>query len=271
MTEGHAELSHDDWYDGSLKLWQPVKGLRATTDAVLLAAAVPERARAALELGAGTGAASLALARRLRHIRITAVEKDPLLAGLLARNIGENGLGERIEAVEADIFDAGTSGPWRGRFDHVFLNPPYNDAASSLSGNALRRGAMAEADLGRWVGLAAACLRPKGRMVLVSRSDRLPEILSGLERAGAGEVVALPVHSLAGQPAIRVLLAARKGVEGPMALLPPLVLGAGEAGRQTREMRAIGQRRAAIDMAHPARGPSRPGLKTPGDGSRKKA
>ena len=271
MTEGPAELSHDDWYDGSLKLWQPLKGLRATTDAVLLAAAVPERAGAALELGAGTGAASLALARRLRHIRITAVEKDPLLAGLLARNIGENGLAERIEAVEADVFDADSARPWRERFDNVFLNPPYNDAASSLSGDTLRRGAMAEADLARWVGLAAACLRPKGRMVLVSRSDRLPEILAGLERAGAGEVVALPVHSLAGQPAIRVLLSARKGIEGPMALLPPLVMRAGEGGEPTPGMRAISHGRAAIDMAHPARGQTRPGLKTPGDVSRKKA
>ena len=270
MTEASPELSHDDWYDGSLKLWQPLKGLRATTDAVLLAAAVPEQAASALELGAGTGAASLALARRLAHVRITAVEKDPLLAGLLARNIEENGFAERLGAVEADIFDGDSNRAWRGQFDHVFLNPPYNDAASSISGDALRRGAMAEADLARWVDLAAACLRPKGRVVLISRSDRLPEILTGLEGAGVGEAATLPVHSLAGQPAIRVLLTARKGIEGPMALLPPLILSA-KGGEPTPEMRAISHDRASIDMTHPARPQSRPGLKTGGDASRKKA
>ena len=265
MTEGGPELSQDDWYDGSLRLWQPLRGLRATTDAVLLAAAVPERAREALELGAGAGAASLALARRLAHVRITAVEKDPLLASLLVRNIEENGFAGRIAAVGADIFDADSNRAWRGQFDHVFLNPPYNDAASSMSGDAMRRGAMAEADLVRWVDLAVACLRSKGRLVMVSRNDRLPEILAGLEGAGAGETVALPVHSLADQPAIRVLLAARKGIKGPMALLPPLVLSTGEGGEPTPAMRAISHDRAAIDMAHPARPPAAPPrLENPG-------
>ena len=247
------ELSHDDWYDGSIKLHQPRKGLRATTDAVLLAAAVPDKARVGLELGAGAGAASLALACRLPGISITAVEKDPLLAGLLARNVEENGYADRIEAVEADVFDREAAGSWQGRFDHVFLNPPYNDAASSLSGDARRREAMAETDLGRWIGVATSCLEPKGRMLMISRSDRLPEILDGLAGAGAGEVVARPVHSRADQPAIRVLIAARKGVGGPMALLPPLVLQAGEDGELGGEMKSVSHDRAAIDMVHPAR------------------
>ena len=248
-----TSLSHDDWYDGSIRLWQPRKGFRATTDAVLLAAAVPEGAGAALEPGAGVGAASLALARRLPDVEVTAVEKDPLMAGLLARNVAENGYGDRIKAIEGDVFDAGTARGWRGRFDRVFLNPPYNDAASSLPDDGARRGAMAEADLARWIGLAVSCLGPKGRMVMVSRSDRLPEILAGLEAAGAGEVVARPVHSHAGKPAIRVLLAARKGVGGPLALLPPLVMRAGKGEELDPEMEAVSHGRAAIDMSHPRR------------------
>lgn len=275
-----TSLSHDDWYDGSLKLWQPSDGFRATTDAVLLAAAVPERAKIVLELGAGGGAASLALARRLPHIRVTAAENNPLMAGLLARNAEENGYAEQIEAVEADIFDPALSRSWEGRYDHVFFNPPYNDAASSLSDNTQRRSAMAGTDPARWVGLAATCLKPKGRLVMISRSDRLPEILEGVARAGAGEAVVRPVHSQADQPAIRFLLAARKGIVGPLAMLPPLVLRSGAEDGLSPEMRAISHDRAAIDMAHPARGKPQsrdagagagPGLKTPRDGARKKA
>ena len=280
MIDEYPGLSHDSWYDGSLRLWQPRKGFRATTDAVLLAAAVPAKAGTALELGAGAGAACLALACRLPQIRITAVEGDPLMADLLVRNIEENGYADRIEAVNANIFDAAGSSLWRGRRELVFMNPPYNDAGSSLSSDASRRDAMAEQDLSRWIRLAAGCLEPKGRLVMISRSDRLPEILEGLSAAGAGEVVVRPVHSLPGQPAIRVLLAARKGVRGPLALLAPLLLDDGKGSGSSREMQAVSHGRAAIDMAHPARGrqrsgeagsDARPGLNKQGHADRKKA
>ena len=57
------------WYDGSLWLTQLAKGFRATSDAVMLGAAVPDDARSLLELGVGAGAVMLILARRLKEAR----------------------------------------------------------------------------------------------------------------------------------------------------------------------------------------------------------
>ena len=45
-------LTRDRWYDGNLWLTQPATGFRATSDAVMLAASVPDAADI-LELGVG--------------------------------------------------------------------------------------------------------------------------------------------------------------------------------------------------------------------------
>ena len=71
----------DDWIlGGRLRLLQPRRGHRFGHDAVLLAAAIPARpGQAAVELGAGVGAAGLALAARVPDLRVTLIEIDAAL------------------------------------------------------------------------------------------------------------------------------------------------------------------------------------------------
>lgn len=255
-------LTLTKWYDGSLDLWQPHDGFRATTDAVLIAAAVDPASRRAAELGAGGGAASLALARRCPEVSITAIERDPLMASLLSRNITENALQDRLDAVAADLNDI--AAPLAGQYDHVFFNPPYNDEASSLSGDRRRREAMAGDDLYGWINVAAQLLVDRGGMTMISRADRLEMILEGCADARLGEIVIRAVHGRGDQPAIRVLLAARKSVQGPVVMLPPLVLR-DDANALTPEMEDISHRRGAIVMRAPGRKRRPPVLPQPHD------
>ena len=255
-------LTLTKWYDGSLDLWQPRDGFRATTDAVLIAAAVDPASRRAAELGAGGGAASLALARRCPEVSITAIERDPLMASLLSRNITENALQDRLDAVAADLNDI--AAPLAGQYDHVFFNPPYNDEASSLSGDRRRREAMAGDDLYGWINVAAQLLVDRGGMTMISRADRLEMILEGCADARLGEIVIRAVHGRGDQPAIRVLLAARKSVQGPLVMLPPLVLR-DDANALTPEMEDISHRRGAIVMRAPGRKRRPPVLPQPHD------
>jgi len=270
MTEAPADdvtssaLTRDSWYDGSLVLWQPGEGFRATTDAVLLAAAVDGTASHALELGAGGGAAALALARRCPNMRITAIERDPLMAALLVRNIAANDLVPRLFPVAADIFDADAGKAWRGQHDHVFVNPPYNDAGSTLSGDERRKAAVATADLARWIRAGVQALVPRGQITLISRVDRLPEILTALETEKAGAVVLKMVHADRQGPAIRVLVRARKGIAGRLEILPPLVLRHGP-DELTGEMEAISHHRAEISMTVPGRKYRKPRLAQAGN------
>jgi len=69
----------------------------------------------------------------------------------------------------------------------------------------------------------AAALKPKGRLTLIHRADRLDELLAELRRH-AGEIVVFPLWPKQGQPARRVLVSARTGVATPLRMAAGLVL-----------------------------------------------
>ena len=91
-------VSEDVFLGGRLLLRQPARGHRAGTDAILLAAAAPaEVSGLALDVGAGVGAAGLALAKLRPQIAFGLVENDSFAAALARDNLSLNG-------VEAAVF-----------------------------------------------------------------------------------------------------------------------------------------------------------------------
>ena len=96
------ETSDDAVLGGRLRLRQPLRGHRVGHDAILLAAATGARAgEQAVDLGAGVGAAGLALAVRVAGLEVTLVEIDPALCALAADNARRNGLGDRVRRARA--------------------------------------------------------------------------------------------------------------------------------------------------------------------------
>ena len=129
-----GERSDDAVLGGRLRLTQMRSGHRVGHDAILLAAAVAARpGERAVDLGAGVGAAGLALAVRVRDVAVTLIEIDPELVGIAAENIARNGLDARARALMLDVLgpsDAFTAAGLRpGSADHVLTNPPFNDPA----------------------------------------------------------------------------------------------------------------------------------------------
>src|SRR6266508_1946551 len=91
------DLTEDAVLGGRLRLAQPKRGHRVGHDAILLAAACPARAgERTVDLGAGVGAAGLALAARVDGVEVTLVEIDARLAALASENARRNGLGARV-------------------------------------------------------------------------------------------------------------------------------------------------------------------------------
>lgn len=231
MTRDEA-LSQDKFLCGKLQLWQPVKGYRAATDAVLLAAACPAVAgQSVLDLGCGAGAAMLCLAARVPDLRLTGLELQPLYADLARRNAAENGI--EAEVVCGDL--AEMPGILRRSFDHVITNPPYYPRAGTPSPLASRDTALrSEMPLDQWVGTAARRLSPGGWLTLICGADGLPEVLGALSR-GLGSTAVLPLAPRAGKPAGRVLVRSRKTGRGAFRLLAPFVLHEGPAHSGDRE------------------------------------
>lgn len=225
-------LSDDKFLMGRLRLLQPVKGYRAATDPVLLAAACPARAgESVLDLGCGAGAAGLCLATRVPGVVLAGLEVQPEYADLARRNADRNGVA--MEVVEGDL----TAMPkgLRRDFDHVIANPPYYDAGGSPSPVAGRdRAVRVATPIAAWVAAAGARLRPGGWLTMIFATPCLPEALAALAPK-LGSAAVLPLEPRIGRAPPRVILQARKGGRAAFRLLAPFTLHAGAAHDGDRE------------------------------------
>lgn len=233
--------------DGRVRLLQPIRGYRAGLDAALLAAACDAaEGERVLEAGCGVGAALLAAALRQPAADFVGVERDGAALELALRNIELNGLGGRVAAAGADVAQ-----PFRAlmmpRFDLAMSNPPYFDDPDALRApDPTRRGAwISDPGLARWCGFMLEGVRDGGRLLLVHRADRLPDLLAALApKAGALQV--RPVHAFADAPAKRVLVRAIRGGRAPFRLLPPLILHDRSGPKHTPEAEALLRGRTAL-------------------------
>jgi tRNA1(Val) A37 N6-methylase TrmN6 len=253
-AEARGDLTEDAVLGGRLRLMQPKRGHRVGHDAILLAAASPARAgERAVDLGAGVGAAGLALAARVDGVAVTLVELDPGLAALAAANAGHNGLAARVRTAVLDVgaparaFAAAGLAPQS--VARVLMNPPFNDPVRQRASPDRRRRlahAGARGTLGGWIKTAARLLRPSGTLTLIWRADGLADVLEAL--GGFGAVTVLPVHPKPAAPAIRVLVRATKASRAPLAVLPGLVLN-DRSGRPTQEAEAVLRAGTALPLA----------------------
>ncbi len=228
---GEDDTTDDAVLGGRLTLRQPRRGHRFGHDAILLAAATEARAgEHAIELGAGVGAAGLALAQRVPGLTLTLIEIDAALAALAKENAQRNGLADRVAVRALDVTaserEFSRAGIEIGTAARILMNPPFRDPArQNVSPDPKRRLAhAASADaLTQWVQRAASLLAPSGLLTLIWRADGLADVLAAAQPA-FGAIAVLPVYPRPGAAAIRILLRAVKGSRAPLALAPGLTL-----------------------------------------------
>lgn len=253
-----AGVTEDAVLGGRLRLEQPKRGHRVGHDAILLAASCPARAgERAVDLGAGVGAAGLALAARVDGAGVTLIEVDARLAALATKNAQLNGFSARVSVAVLDATAPARAFAAVGlapeSIARVLMNPPFNDPARHrASPDRQRRLAHVSAPAGSggmlaaWVKSAARLLRPRGTLSMIWRADGLADVLRALGPA-FGDVTVLPVHAKAGEAAIRILVRAAKASRAPLALLPGLVLN-DRSGRPTVEAQSVLREGAALPL-----------------------
>ena len=255
MSEFPGDVTEDAFLGGRLRLRQPKSGHRAGHDAVLLAAATPARpGERVVDLGAGVGAAGLAVARRIGGIKLTLVEFDEGLVELARANAVANAV--VAETLFLDVTSGAegfaAAGLLPDTADVVLMNPPFNDAsrhrASPDKAREVAHVAAAET-LDEWVHASRRILKSGGNLVMIWRADGIAEVLAALNR-GFGSLMIQPVHGDAASAAIRVLVRATKGGRAPTRLLASLVLN-DKAGRPSPEANAILAGEGQLPLAIP--------------------
>ena len=252
VSTAEAATTENAVLGGRLLLRQPRRGHRFGHDSILLAAATDaQRGERAVELGAGVGAAGLALARRIDGLAVTLVEIDPILTALAKENAARNGLAERVRAICLDVAAPAAAFAAAGlepeSADRVLMNPPFN-APHNPSPDRGRRIArtVAHDTLALWLRAASRLLRPFGTVTLIWRADGLGDVLAALA-VDFGAVALFPVHPKPGEPAIRVVARAVKASYAPLVLLPALVLADAD-GRPSAQAQAVLRDGATLPM-----------------------
>jgi len=232
----------DTFLDGRVKVAQPQSGFRSGLDAVMLAAAVPAApGQTVLELGAGSGVASLCLMARISGLNVTGVERDEKLVALAEDNARANGFDGTFFA--ADIFALPKD--LKRDFDQVLANPPFHGEGQASPDAARAAALMDDGALSDWLKLGLQRTVSGGFFTAILRADRLNQALAALPERG---VCAFPLWPRQGEAPKRVILQARKGSNAPFALLPGLVLHQ-EDGAWTPEADAVLRRGNALALS----------------------
>ena len=224
----------DAFHFGRFHLVQPKgHGHRSGMDAMVLSAMVEAEGPVRVaDLGAGAGAAGLSVAARIAGAEVVLVEKSPDMAAYARASLalaGNAWLADRVSLLEADVSLSGAAriaaGLGDDMFDHVIMNPPFNDPADRQGQDKLKAEAhlMHDGMFEAWIKTAGAILKPGGQLALIARPQSLPEVIAACgKRFGGLEITFL--HPRAGAVAIRFLLSAIKGSRARPVYRFPLVL-----------------------------------------------
>lgn len=229
------------------RLIQKKIGFRYGEDTVLLAffasqmASRKRKCQKAFELGTNCGAASILLAARRSEILVDGMEVQPEAEAVFRRNIDMNNLSDRLRSFYGDIrslYSVDTEGPsapseiQKASYDLVFFNPPYHvpgrgpHTKSEIDSRQLLEARFeVTGTLGDFFKAADWLLLPQGKVVLVQRTSRLPEVLLHMTNNHLEPSRIRFVHVCPEKPATLFLICGQKhGKSGGFQVMPPLLL-----------------------------------------------
>jgi tRNA1Val (adenine37-N6)-methyltransferase len=225
--EPHSESTLDPFLGGRLSFHQPKRGYRFSVDAPLLAGFVEVRPDDLVaDLGAGCGVVGILLAHFYPFRRLVAVEVQDELAELARRNVRLNEFTSRVEVRHQDVAEF-AAGEAAGRYDLVVSNPPFHPVGSTRSSTHRQRAVARQEILLDPIGLftaAARLLRPGGRMGLVHRPWRWPELRRLMAERGLQPSRVRQVLPREGEEANLILVEAVNGEPAAVTEPEPLVI-----------------------------------------------
>ena len=196
-------------------------------DAVLLSyfAQVKKQERA-LDLGTGTGILPILLEAKNEGNHYTGLEIQEESVNMARRSVMYNGLEDKIDIIEGDIRNA-SKRFGAGSFQVITVNPPYMIGEHGLKNeNEALYIARHEVlcTLEDVLRDSARLLTPKGRLYMVHRPFRLPEILAKMSAYRIEPKRMRLVHPYIDKEPNMVLVEGLRGGNPRMKVEPPLVV-----------------------------------------------
>ncbi|MGH6859511.1 MAG: methyltransferase, partial [Phyllobacterium sp.] len=177
-----ADTPHtiDAFHRGRFHLLQPAaKGHRSGVDAMILASVVPAGFAGHLaDLGAGAGAAGLAVLARCPNATATLVERSDFMAAFARGSLAlpqNQALAARARFLQADVTLTGrqrvAAGLGDDSFDFAIMNPPFNPPTDRITPDPVKAEAhvMTSGLMERWIRTAGAILRPGASIGIIAR------------------------------------------------------------------------------------------------------
>lgn len=215
------EYTVDDFLGGMVRLKQPKKGLRGTSDSVLLAGAVcPKSGESVLDVGCGTGVVALCIGAGRDDIDLTGVEIQSDLAGLARENAALNN--QSMYVINADI----TRSVYELKgalFHHVVTNPPFYNEDPKRANESQERAFKEVVSIKTWIDFCLKHVRHLGTFTMIHRPESLPEILPILSKK-CGGITVIPVWPKPNAEPKRVIIRAVLGSKKPFKLHAGLLL-----------------------------------------------
>ncbi len=193
-----------------VQILQPINGYRASSDAVILSAMLEsfDKEQKILDMGSGTGAISLCLAKRLKNAKVLGLEIQDELINLSNESAKINGFQNRVEFVKHNIKEKRIE--MHDKFDICVTNPPYSEVdmrspkdykatAHNFDGLTLKD----------WINFGIRALKPRGKLYMINRAEALSEIIS-IIYGKMGAIKVVPIYSKAGEDAKRIVIIAQK-------------------------------------------------------------
>jgi release factor glutamine methyltransferase len=170
---------------------------------------------AVLDVGTGSGAIAIAVAKYCKTAKVTAIDISAAALEVATRNAARHDVAGRVRFVQGDLFSPLAAGE---KFDFVLSNPPYiphDDIAKLPAGvrdyephQALDGGPTGLEVLGRLANEAPEWLRPGAYLIVEIGSPQEGPARQLIEARGGLEL-GKTVYDSAGHP--RVLRARRRG------------------------------------------------------------
>lgn len=236
----------DSILGGRISVIQPRKGYRFSVDAILLARFCRVRPRdRVLDLGAGSGVVSMAVAALYGPREVLALEMDAQLCAMARRSVELNRL-DSVRVITADLRRRKIEGIEPNGFHLVIANPPYRAIATGRESPVRQRHAAraeAAATLDQFVAAAKRYVRHRGRVAFVFLAERSAELTTAMRSQRLEPKRIRFVHPRIDRAATTMLVEATMGGGTGVEIEPPLILyqRAGVYSREARELLGRGR------------------------------